>query len=254
MKEIKRSVRFLTDMGANIIRCGGEVSRAEDTVQRIGNALGAIRCDVFAINSYISVCIEDGEGEIEMHSRRIKVRGTDLGRLEELNSLSRGICSGSVSLDRAESIMSAPAQSSPVYFIYAASMAVCSVFTLYFGGGVCDALAAGMAAFITAFLKRRAQGRFGNAVSFTFICSLSCGLVGALLVIFGVAEDYNAVAKGDIMLLVPGISLICAGRDVIEGELITGILGFAETILIAIALAAGFALPELIIHKAEWLL
>ena len=53
----------------------------------------------------------------------------------------------------------------------------------------------------------------------------------------------NAV-KGDIMLLVPGVSLVCAGRDLISGELLTGVLELIEALLIAVALAAGFALPE----------
>ena len=46
-------VRFALKVGEHLQINGGEVSRVEDTVQRICHAYGAARVDVFAITSVI---------------------------------------------------------------------------------------------------------------------------------------------------------------------------------------------------------
>ena len=233
-------------VGEAIIRAGGEVSRAEDSVLRICTVLGMKRCDVFAINTYITVSVENGEGEGAVQSRRIRGRVTDLKKLEFINCLSRDICDGAVGVDEAELALlnMVDKGGSNALKNYAVSMAVCGTFTLFFGGDIKEAIASVIAAGIMVFLKRTAKKGFGNAVVFTFICSFLGGTVGAVFARLGFASDYAVVAKGNIMLLVPGVSLVCAGRDIISGELLTGMLEFIEVLLIAVALAAGFALPE----------
>lgn len=245
MADIKRVIGIAIGVGEEIIRAGGEVSRAEDSVSRISKAFGMKRCDVFALNTYIAVSIENIDGDSAVLSRRIKTRGTDLKRLEQINELSRELCDGRANMETAEKILySANGEKNSVFRCYAISMAVCGVFTLYFGGGIEEACVAALASTITVFLKRKVKNGFGNAVIFTFICSFACGSAGALLIAWGLAQDYGVVAKGDIMLLVPGVSLVCAGRDIISGELLTGLLELIEVLLIAMALAAGFVLPE----------
>ena len=246
MKEVERVLDVALSVGEGIIRAGGEVSRAEDSVSRICSAFGMKRCDVFAISTYITISIESGEGESAVKSRRIRGRITDLKKLECINSLSRDICSGLVDISSAELCLSCidTDQRRNTLKNYAVSMAVCGTFTLFFGGGIKEAVASILAAGIMVFLKRTAKNGFGNAVIFTFVCSFLGGLIGAFLVRCGFADDYSVIAKGDIMLLVPGVSLVCAGRDLISGELLTGVLELIEALLIAVALAAGFALPE----------
>lgn len=236
-------------IGKGLIESGGEVSRAEDSICRICFSLGMSECNVVALNSFIIIGIEDPDGECVTVCRRIKKRTIDLGRLELLNELSREICDGRINLVSASEVLR---QGSGVkassLTVYAASMAVCAVFTLYFGGGWREAVVSALAAAVTVTMKKRIKNEFGNAVIFTFVCSVSAGICGAIGVLVGMARDYAVIAKGDIMLLVPGLSLICAGRDIICGDFLTGLLEFIETLLIALALAAGFALPELLLN------
>ena len=240
--------RIALKIGSGIIECGGEVSRAEDSAKRAALAMGMTACEVFALNSFFLITVCDGSGKSITVSRRIKVRSTDLGKLEYINELSRELCDGSLEAIKAELMLDkyTPVIASTVWS-YAVSMAVCAVFTLFFGGGAREAIVAAIGASVTVWLKRTAKNGFGNPVIFTFICSFASGICGVLLVLAGVAENYAVIAKGDIMLLVPGLSLVCAGRDIIGGDLLTGLLSFIETALIAMALAAGFALPEILL-------
>ncbi len=48
------------------------------------------------------------------------------------------------------------------------------------------------------------------------------------------------ITIGVIMLPIPGIPITNAVRDMISGDIITGILRFVESLLITVGIAAGF--------------
>ena len=96
------AVRLALDIGEQILLSGGEVGRVEDTVTRLCISYGAVRTDVFAITSVVFVTAVWENGEIVTQSRRIKNAGKCMRRLEDLNSLSRKICSEKLSLEDAE--------------------------------------------------------------------------------------------------------------------------------------------------------
>ena len=80
------------NIGEQMLICGGEVSRVEDTISRICRAYGMKKVDVFSITSCIIVTIETEEGELVTQTRRVGGYETNLNRLAELNALSREIC------------------------------------------------------------------------------------------------------------------------------------------------------------------
>ena len=59
------------DIGENIIRCGGESHRIEDTVTRICTAYGAVHTDVFALPSLVIASIRLGDGSTASQVRRV---------------------------------------------------------------------------------------------------------------------------------------------------------------------------------------
>lgn len=235
-------------LGVGIIRCGGEVSRAEDSAERVAVALGMESCTVFAIPSFILLTVEDGKGNVVTLSKNITAHETELTRLEGLNHISRELCAGRVNIAEAnERIDKLYGEGHNVLMLYLASMAVCAVFTLYFGGGLREAAVSALAASVTVFTKSRAKMWLGNTLISTFVCSLLCGFFGAVSVRLGAAESYDLIAMGDIMLLIPGVKFICAGRDIIAGDALTGILEAIETVLLAVSLTLGFIIPKLLL-------
>ena len=51
----QKIVKLVLDIGEQLIMCGGEVSRVEETVIRVCTAYGAIKTDVFCITSTMIV-------------------------------------------------------------------------------------------------------------------------------------------------------------------------------------------------------
>ena len=72
------------EIGQDMLQCGGEVSRVEDSIRRLCLAFGAERADVFTITSSIVVTIyAHGFGALTQ-TRRVMGTQYDLDRLELL--------------------------------------------------------------------------------------------------------------------------------------------------------------------------
>ena len=100
--ENSRFLDCLLEMGALLLDCGAEVSRVEDTLDRLGKVYGAERTDTFVIPSMISMSLAF-PSETLTETRRINSNGsTDFYRLEKLNALSRECCTQPLPLEELE--------------------------------------------------------------------------------------------------------------------------------------------------------
>ena len=64
-------------------------------------------------------------------------------------------------------------------------------------------------------------------------------LLAQLLVLSGLGVNVDAITIGPLMLLVPGVSLTTAMREVMARDTISGLVHLAESVLIATAIALG---------------
>ena len=75
--------------GRIIMENGGETFRAEDTVLRMGRAIGLDQVDCFAIPSGLFISYRKSDGSSESTVSRIRRGGTNLTRINEVNHISR---------------------------------------------------------------------------------------------------------------------------------------------------------------------
>ena len=88
-----------------------------------------------------------------------------------------------------------------------------------------------------------------NNAFFLFISSFLCG---AGICILGKSIPFlqaDFVIIGDIMLLVPGIAITTAARDMVIGDTISGATRLVESLLGAATLACGFMLAMLMLGR-----
>ena len=237
------------DIGERMLRCGAEIGRVEDTLRRICSAFGAERVDVFTITSGIVVtAMVPGAGAVTQ-TRRIRDTRSDFCRLDRLNTLSRRICESGMSesgiTDADIRAALEGIDEAPVYPL-AAQLGfyalISAAFSLFFGGSWQDSAAAA----VIGVLLRLAQGVFRRLGTNPFLesvlCSFAGGLAAGAAARLGPAFHADRIAIGNIMLLIPGIALTNAIRDMFAGDLISGLLRFAEALLLAVTVALGFVL------------
>ena len=132
------------NIGEQLLVSGAEISRVEDTIQRICNAYGIRQSHIFSIASCIIVTLETKERQWITQTRRILSYGTDMWKLDRLNDLSRRICATQPSfevIDREyEKILKGPTYSPAVQCAVYAMTA--GAFAVFFGGNLWDGFAA----------------------------------------------------------------------------------------------------------------
>ncbi|MBQ8663290.1 MAG: threonine/serine exporter family protein [Eubacterium sp.] len=235
-------LRYILDVGEMMLYSGGEINRVEDTLQRMGHAYGGEDVNVFVITTNIMMTVRFPGGVELTQTREIPNGGKlDFTRLEALNELSRQCCKQPLApsrlrqrLDELEKIEVNPK------ILYLASMLSTGVFAIFFGGNIWDALVAAGFALIICFMQRKVADICPNNMIFCLLCSLVIGLgIGAIGRIVPVLHP-DKIMIGDIMLLIPGLGITNAIRDVFAGDTISGMLRLVESVLWAAALAAGF--------------
>ena len=94
MMNYSKLLQVILDIAEEMLICGAEVERVEDSIERMCYAYDCRRVNAFIITSNIQVTFEDPEGNIITQIRRIVRNDTNFDRLDYLNDLSRYICAG----------------------------------------------------------------------------------------------------------------------------------------------------------------
>ena len=84
------------DIGAALLENGAEIYRVEESIARICYAYGATETNIYAVPTAIIASFVRGNSHPVTRVLRIYRRGTNLGRLDQLNTLCREICATSM--------------------------------------------------------------------------------------------------------------------------------------------------------------
>lgn len=232
----------LLNIGEAMLTNGSEVNRVEDTLSRMGKACGASQMNVFVITSSIVVTMTFSDGRAVTQTRRIlKPGGTDFRKLEDFNALSRRFCKEPMPAEELkaeiEKIQNVPGERGKFYL---GSMLAAGGFAVFFGGNLADGVMAAVFAVLICLLQERLMPFCANRMVFNLLCAVVAGLGIGLTARLNPYVHMDKIMIGDIMLLIPGIAMTNAVRDVLVGDTISGIMRLVETILWAGALACGF--------------
>lgn len=230
------------EIGLNLLKCGAEIRRVEDTITYISKAYGATEINVFAIPSLIVATIVFEGRVFTTQVKRNHNVTTDLFRLEKYNKLSRKIAKERPSLDdvRKEAETIANLKDYNTLIMYLGSILSASGFAIFFGGTLLDGFAAGVVSVImTAFLRLNVI-RFNQFVRI-LLCSLIGGFFSVVMCWLGLANNLSYVISGAIMIVIPGLAIGTSIRDIMSNDVVSGSVRLLEAIVISAAIATGFS-------------
>ena len=229
------------DVGAELLRVGGEVHRVEDTVVRICLAYGAAGVEVFAITSLITAELRMPDGTYATRNRRVLSTYNHLARLEAINALSRHICRQPLSAGEVQARLESIRRYRPVpeWLCYLGAPMATGGFAVFFGGSLLDGLAAAAIGLILTLFARLRPVRINGMVK-TLISSFAAGALSVLCVTVGFGDHVDKIIIGTIMLEIPGLSFGNSLRDMLSGDTLAGAMRFIQTILQALMIALGY--------------
>lgn len=230
------------ELGYHLLLSGAEIYRVEESVRYLLTAYGVETGEVFAIPNCIIVGLSAPGQKPITRIRRVPGHGTNIGKMEALNDLCRRLCAESPDLDHAWEALESAAHDQPRFTPWqqlSAYFLITSAFCLFFGGTVADALCSGLCG-LAVGVSLRFMSRLGTNLFFKAMAGgFFCGLIAMTLTALGLGRRVDLIITGSIMAQAPGLVITNFMRDIMAGDMISGVTKFAEALLTGAGIAVG---------------
>nr|WP_072514270.1 threonine/serine exporter family protein [Ndongobacter massiliensis] len=226
--------------GAILAQSGAETYRVEDTMERILRLEPNREVDVVSLMTglYVTRTEEDGSYISVVH--RIRRRAIDLGKIDEVNRISRNLANGACTIEEGYRALRAvelrPQQQKRMELL---EIVAGVAFAVMLGSGWLEtlfAIPAAMALIASQRLLRSAVlgnfvPTFFQSLFTTFLIGLSARLVPDI--------DPQRLTSAVLMILFPGTTLTSGIRDMIRGDYLAGGGNLLHALVTSSALAIG---------------
>lgn len=228
--------------GKIMLQSGAETYRVEDTMIRIAASFGVENSHSYMTPTGIIFSVEEPQHITRLI--RISDRTTNLSKIDRVNSISRSISLGEMTISEAyhalqEVERAKPNYPTPLLILMAAIATGC--FLIMFKGNWNDfipaALVGGLGFSCSVFIHRMIPVRFFAE----FSGAIMIGLSAVCLVKIGFGHQIDIIIISSVMPLVPGLLITNAIRDLMAGHLISGLSKGAEAFITSFAIGAGIA-------------
>lgn len=240
MLDYHELLNLSSDIGRLLLQNGAEIYRVEESMERIFAAYG-VNGQVYCVPTTIIATIVTPEGENISKSIRVRSRGTDFDKVMAVNDLCRRVCREKPEFSAIqEELSKIPGR--PVYSLPLTCLGwalVGATFAMIFGGNFFDAACAFPIGVLVCLLYSLLGKLEANQFFSLMVESFLIGTLAILSVKLGLASNADKVIIGVLMNLVPGIALTNCIRDILAGDLMSGVAKIAEVFLIAVFIALG---------------
>lgn len=227
-----------SEAGHILLENGAEISRVEDTMERISSHYGVHTGHFFVLsNGIFTTSSSNKYANVEF----IPIRGIQLSKVVEVNRLSYRIASGKVSLTQARAELDAIRDEpmKPAWEQIVGSAFGAAGFCAVFGGGFMDCATAFVVGallylfllFVSSRYLSKIVGGICNSLVATLLCLASYRL--------GFGSSLSNIIIGAIMPLIPGVPFVNGVRDLADSDYIAGTTRLTDAMLGFFCIALG---------------
>jgi uncharacterized membrane protein YjjP (DUF1212 family) len=230
--------------GQLLMQNGADSERVEETVHRLGTALGCEWLDVFVSAHSLGITTISGD-TFRTKIRRIGPGGVNMTIVSAVNRLSRRTDLGE--LDRAqvraelERISHIPSHY-PRWLVVVLVGLACAAFSRLLGGDWPVFGVTFVSAAVAMFVRQELARRHFNPLLVVTVTAFVASLLASSATVFQLSQEPNLALVASVLLLVPGVPLINSLEDLIGGYIMTGVARGVYGALISLAIALGLLL------------
>lgn len=228
-------------MGETLLLNGAEISRVQTTMELVSKAYNKDDIDVYAISNGIFVTLRHDDKTRCTHIKHVPLATPNLGRVTQINALSRKIVEQDLPLqdamDEMQAICRVPAF--PLWLQIIACALGSSCFCYLFGGSVLDFFAAAPVGILLCFAQyAMANAKLSKMIQ-TILGSALVTLCGAIIAQFFPVLHMDRIIIGGLIILVPGVPFTTSIRDFFNGDYLSGTIRLIDALLVALCMAIG---------------
>lgn len=228
--------------GEIMLKNGAETSRVEETMFHIARGLGAAKAESFVIPTGVFLTVTDSGGRTSTIMRRVHDRTINLDRIAKVNELSRRLAEARIGPDMARAHLLRIAEERTGFSLLPSMLAsglVGSTAAILLNADILESGAAFATALMVRYIAHVISQLHGVKFTFDFLGGITAAGVGMTLKFVWPELRSDIVVVGGVMPLVPGVAITNAIRDVIAGDLLSGLSRGLEAALTAVAISMG---------------
>ena len=236
-----QALAIASEAGHILLENGAEISRVEETMERIASHYGVDSKSFFVLSNGIFTTSSFNK---YVNVEFIPFKGTQLDKVVAVNQLSRDIVAGKYTLDEAAARLKEirTMRPHPVWEQVLASALGSAGFCIVFGGGLLDCAASFVCGillwlFVLYVTAPHMSKIVGNIVGGFFV-TLLCIVLHRI----GFGHSLPNMIIGAIIPLIPGVPFVNGVRDVANEDYIAGATRLLDAMLVFFCIAAGVAL------------
>lgn len=231
------------EAGAILLENGAEISRVEETMQRIADHFGVEDESFFVLSNGIMAT-----GKDYARTKFIPIKGASLDKVVAVNQLSREVAEDKCTLDELGQRLKAIRAMKPkpaLEQIMAAALGS-GAFCVIFGGGFADSVASFIAGLLLwVYMLFVSSGRLSRIVG-----NVTGGLLASLLCFamfrFGLGNHLSNMIIGAVIPLIPGVPFTNGIRDMANEDYIAGVTRLLDAMLAFFCIALGVAIAFMV--------
>jgi uncharacterized membrane protein YjjP (DUF1212 family) len=230
--------------GQLLLQHGAESERVEETVHRLGTALGCDWMDILVSPNAIIVTTTSGQ-EFRTKTRRVIGGSVDMTIVSAVNRLSRRVENGELNRLTVRSelrrIANAPLHYNRWLVVLLVGLACASFSRLFDADWPAFAITL-VASSVAMFVRQELHRLHFNPLLVTMATAFVAGLIASAATTFDLSTTPQTALAASVLLLAPGVPLINAAEDIIKGHTVTGLVRGMMGIMISMAIALGLLL------------
>ena len=236
-------LKFASDAGRVLLENGAEISRVEETMERIADNYGESGERFFVLSNGIFTT-----GKSYTNAEFIPMKGARLEKVVEVNQLSREIAAHKIPLPQAvemlERIKNLP--SKPVWEQFLGAGLGCAGFCIIFGVSLLDCMASLCSALILYLFVLKVSTPYLSKT----LGNICGGFIGTILcILFNLMvpqTNLGNMVVGTLILLIPGVPFTNGLRDVANEDYLAGITRLADALMMFLCIAIGVCFAFLV--------
>lgn len=244
---IKKLCDTMLRIGVMILSSGGEANRVERTMLKMGMAYGCDKVETMSISHSIIVTLNRGKESIT-EIRRVEESKYDFFKLKRTNRIYRDAIINPISMEEINKKLDKVEKSDYInnFINVLVAWSLASAFyTGFFGGNIIDIIVSAIIGIVICSVNKLLSLNGINYYFTLIVVSLLGGFLSKLVTFSNLNVHTSAINAGNIMPLIPGLTLTNSLRDMLSKDTITGMSEIAETVVISLIIATGFAFTTL---------
>jgi uncharacterized membrane protein YjjP (DUF1212 family) len=241
---------MLLNVGALLMSSGATTGRVRTTVTRISDAFG-YNADMLITNRAITLSLGDENNQHFFNSlKRTSPHGVNYKVVSGISRMSWRIIDENWTLEQIrtelERLTSLPHY--PRLLILTLVSLAGASFCRLFGGDFLEMGVAFMASFAGLFIRQEALKKEFNPYLCVFFAAFTASLISGLFRVLNVGTTMEHAFTASVLFLIPGVPLINSFSDLIDGNILNGMVRLVNGLMIAFSIALGL-LGAMIIYR-----